>query len=127
MLVSGNEGEFIKWKKMQTKKVDTIHKDIINVLKNDDKKQFFKELFTAKQRGAKKRHEVINTGMPDDFNISGRTAEKETKSIKFRLCCCGKFSLKLAKLDIWHAEFSDFNCLPRAHECNLARFGPRCS
>ena len=54
MLLPGYKEEFIKWKKMQTKKVDSIQKDRIDLLKNADKVQFFKGLFTAKNRKEKK-------------------------------------------------------------------------
>ena len=54
MLLPGYEEEFIKWKKLQTKKVDNIQKDRTDALKNTDKVQFFKGLFTAKNRSKKK-------------------------------------------------------------------------
>jgi hypothetical protein len=69
MLLPGYEEEFIKWKKMQTKKVDSIQKDRIDVLKNTDKVQFFKGLFTAKNRSKKKGDEVLN--LRDQFMKSG--------------------------------------------------------
>ena len=69
MLLPGYEEEFIKWKKMQTKKVDNIQKDRIDVLKNTDMIQFFKGLFTAKNRSKKKGDEVLN--LRDQFMKSG--------------------------------------------------------
>ena len=54
---------------MQTKKVDSIQKDRIDVLKNTDKVQFFKGLFTAKNRSKKKGDEVLN--LRDQFMKSG--------------------------------------------------------
>ena len=69
MLLPGYEEELIKWKKMQTKKVDSIQKDRIDVLKNTNKVQFFKGLFTAKNRGKKKGDEVLN--LRDQFMKSG--------------------------------------------------------
>ena len=69
MLEPGREEDFIKWKAQQTKKVDAIQKDRIDVLKNTDKLQFFKGLFTAKKRGGKKGDEVLN--MRDQFMKSG--------------------------------------------------------
>ena len=62
MLLPGYEEEFIKWKKQQTKKVDSIRiqKERIDLLKNTDKVQFFKGLFTAKNRSKKKGDEVLN-------------------------------------------------------------------
>ena len=69
MLLPGYEEEFIKWKKLQTKKVDSIQKDRIDTLKNTDKVQFFKGLFTAKNRSKKKGDEVLN--LRDQFMKSG--------------------------------------------------------
>ena len=59
-LLPGYEEEFIKWKKLQTKKVGSIQKDRIDVLKNTDKVQFFKGLFTAKNTSKKKGDEVLD-------------------------------------------------------------------
>ena len=56
MLLRGYKEEFIKWKKMQTKKVDSIQKDRIGVLKNIDQVQFFKGLLQL-------RTEVRTRGM----------------------------------------------------------------
>ena len=47
MLMSGKEGQFINWKKEQTKKVDSIEKGRVDVLKKGAVKhaQYFKGLF----------------------------------------------------------------------------------
>ena len=49
MLMQGKEGQFMKWKEEQTKKVDSIQKDRIDVLKKGGVKnvQYFKGLFSS--------------------------------------------------------------------------------
>ena len=54
MLMQAKEAQFMKWKEEQTKKVDSIQKDRIDVLKKGGVKnvQYFKGLFfSTKRRG----------------------------------------------------------------------------
>ena len=62
MLMRGKEGQFMKWKEEQTKKVDSIQKDSIDVLKKGGVKnvQHFKGLFSATKRRRKKVEAATN-------------------------------------------------------------------
>ena len=62
MLMRGKEGQFIKWKEEQSKKVDSIQKDRIDALKsgNVEKVKYFKGLFSSTKRKGKRGEAAIN-------------------------------------------------------------------
>jgi len=72
MLMRGKEGQFIKWKEEQTKKVDAIQKDRIDVLKKGGVKkvQYFKGLFASTKKKGKKKGDAA-TNIEDQFMKSG--------------------------------------------------------
>ena len=71
MLTRGKEGQFINWKGKQTKKVDSIQKDRIDVLKKGGVKnvQYFKGLFSSIKRKGKKGEAAPN--IEDQFMKNG--------------------------------------------------------
>ena len=71
MLMQAKEAQFMKWKEEQTKKVDSIQKDRIDVLKKGgvENVQYFKGLFSSTKRRGKKGE--AGTNIEDQFMKSG--------------------------------------------------------
>ena len=71
MLMRLKEGQFIKWKEEQSKKVNIIQKDRIDALKsgNVEKVKYFKGLFSSSKRKGKRGEAATN--IEDQFMKSG--------------------------------------------------------